>query len=49
MDNKTMEHMTFADHVLAIMKEHGVPENKAKMIAWLEGPRPIAQEKEPTK
>ena len=40
-----MEHMMFADHVRAIMKEHGVPENKAKMMAWLEGPRPIAQVK----
>jgi hypothetical protein len=44
-----MEHMSFADHVRAIMKEHGVPENKAKMMAWLEGPRPIAQGKETTK
>jgi hypothetical protein len=40
-----MEHMSFADHVKAIMKEHGVPENKAKMMAWMEGPRPIAQGK----
>jgi hypothetical protein len=44
-----MEHMTFADHVRAIMKEHGVTENKAKMMAWLEGPRSIAQGKELTK
>jgi hypothetical protein len=44
-----MEHMTFADHVRAIMKEHGVPENKAQMMAWLEGPRSIAQVKEQTK
>jgi len=44
-----MEYMTFADHVRAIMQEHGVSENKAKMIAWMEGPRAIAQEKETTK
>jgi hypothetical protein len=27
-----MEHMSFDDHVKAIMKEHGVSENKAKMM-----------------
>ena len=27
-----MEHMSFTDHVRAIMKEHGVSENKAKMM-----------------
>jgi hypothetical protein len=27
-----MGHMSFADHVRAIMKEHGVSENKARMM-----------------
>ena len=41
-----MEHMSFEDHVKAIMKEHGVSENRAKMMAWMEGPRPITQGKD---
>ena len=30
---------TFAEHVALIMKEHGVNAAKARMMAWLEGPR----------
>ena len=30
---------TFAEHVALIMQERGVDKNKAKMMAWLEGPR----------
>lgn len=30
---------TFAEHVALIMKECGVNENRAKLIAWIEGPR----------
>jgi hypothetical protein len=30
---------TFSEHVALIMKEHGVDENRAKLMAWLEGPR----------
>jgi hypothetical protein len=30
---------TFSEHVALIMKEHGVDQNRAKLMAWLEGPR----------
>lgn len=30
---------TFEEHVALLMKEHGVDKNKAKMLAWMEGPR----------
>ena len=30
---------TFAEHVALIMQERGVDQNKAKMMAWIEGPR----------
>ena len=30
---------TFAEHVALIMQERGVDKNKAKLMAWLEGPR----------
>lgn len=30
---------TFEEHVALLMKEHGVDKNKAKMMAWMEGPR----------
>ena len=32
---------TFKEHVAIIMKEKGVDENKAKLMAWLEGPRNV--------
>lgn len=33
-----MEDVSFADHVKAIMQQESVPESKAKMMAWMEGP-----------
>jgi hypothetical protein len=33
-----VENVSFADHVKAIMQQENVPESKAKMIAWTEGP-----------
>ena len=30
---------TFKEHVALLIREHGVDENKAKIMAWLEGPR----------
>lgn len=33
------EYYTFDEHVALLVKEHGVPVGKAKMMAWMEGPR----------
>jgi hypothetical protein len=34
-----MASYTFSEHVALLMKEHGVEEARAKLMAWFEGPR----------